>query len=107
MDLYIHHCLFKGVRMSTQNSEHGTMKSYVIGFVLSLIFTFIPYYLVVNKTVSGGVLLATILGFAVLQMIIQITFFLHLGRGPKPKWNLYFFISTVGIILVVVGGSIM
>lgn len=87
--------------------EHGTMKSYVIGFVLSLVFTLIPYYLVVNKTVSGTALLLTILGFAVMQAIIQITFFLHLGRGPKPKWNLFFFASTVGIILVVVGGSIV
>ncbi len=40
-------------------------------------------------------------------MIVQITFFLHLGRGPKPNWNLFFFIATVGIILVVVGGSIL
>ena len=90
-----------------QAREHGTMKSYVIGFILSLIFTFIPYYVVVNQTVTGTALLATILGFAVLQMVIQVTFFLHLGRGPKPNWNLFFFVATVGIILVVVGGSIM
>lgn len=87
--------------------EHGTMKSYVIGFILSLIFTFITYYLVVNQTIKGTSLLVAILGFAVLQMVVQITFFLHLGRGPRPNWNLYFFISTVGIILIVVGGSIM
>jgi cytochrome o ubiquinol oxidase subunit IV len=90
-----------------QNAEHGTMRSYVIGFILSLLFTFIPYYLVVNRTFTGTTLLAVILGFAVLQMVIQVTFFLHLGRGPKPNWNLFFFISTIGIILVVVGGSIL
>ncbi len=89
------------------NSEHGTLRSYVIGFLLSLIVTFIPYYLVVNQIVRGKVLLVTILSFAVTQMIIQVTFFLHLGRGPKPKWNLFFFISTIGIILIVVVGSIM
>ncbi len=92
---------------SEKNSEHGTVRSYVIGFILSLVFTFIPYYLVVNQTVSGSSLLVTILAFAVMQMIVQVTFFLHLGRGPKPNWNLFFFIATVGIILVVVGGSIM
>lgn len=86
--------------------EHGTVQSYIIGFILSLIFTLIPYYLVVNQNISGRSLLVTIIGFAVVQMIIQITFFLHLGRGPKPDWNLFFFISTVGIILVIVGGSI-
>lgn len=91
----------------SRQKDHGTIKSYVVGFVLSLIFTFIPYYLVVSKSISGNLLLVTILAFAVIQMIIQVTFFLHLGRGPKPKWNLFFFISTVGIILVILGGSIM
>lgn len=86
--------------------EHGTVLSYVVGFVLSLVFTFTPYYLVVNKSISGTTLVATILGFALMQMVIQILFFLHLGRGPKPLYNVVFFISTVGIILVVVGGSL-
>lgn len=94
--------------MSSSVNEQGTMRSYVVGFLLSLIFTFIPYYIVVNKVITGTErLLITILGFAFIQMIIQVTFFLHLGRGPKPRWNLFFFIATVGIILVVVGGSIM
>jgi cytochrome o ubiquinol oxidase operon protein cyoD len=90
-----------------QKLEHGTMSSYVIGFILSLVFTIIPYYIVVNKSITGNSLTAAILGFAVLQMIIQITFFLHLGRGPKPKWNLFFFMSTVGIILFIVTASIL
>jgi len=89
------------------DSEHGTMRSYIVGFLLSLVFTFIPYYMVVNHTVAGTALLSTILGFAVLQMLVQVIFFLHLGRGPKPKWNLFFFVATVGIILVVVAGSIV
>lgn len=86
--------------------EHGTTGSYIVGFILSLIFTALPYYMVVNKTVIGSGLLLAILGFAVFQMLIQVFFFLHLGRGPKPLYNVVFFISTIGIILVVVGGSI-
>jgi hypothetical protein len=62
--------------------------------------------MVVHKTVSGNSLLATILGFAVLQMLVQIFFFLHLGRGPKPLYNVVFFVCTVSTIMVVVGGSI-
>lgn len=93
-------------RNAKSDGEHGTTKSYVIGFILSLIFTAIPYYMVVQKVVSGNALLATIFGIAILQMIIQIIFFLHLGRGPKPLYNVVFFVSTVGIIIVVVGGSL-
>ncbi|MDQ3094011.1 MAG: cytochrome C oxidase subunit IV family protein [bacterium] len=88
------------------DGEHGTMRSYVIGYALSLIFTVIPFYLVVNETIRGTQLLVTILGFAFIQMLIQIFFFLHLGRGPKPFYNIVFFGATVSAILVVVGGSV-
>jgi cytochrome o ubiquinol oxidase subunit IV len=90
-----------------RDPEHGTVRSYIIGFILSLVFTFIPYLMVVNKTVSGTALLATIIGFAIVQMIIQVTFFLHLGRGPKPNWNMFFFVATVCAIIFIVGGSIL
>jgi cytochrome o ubiquinol oxidase subunit IV len=86
--------------------EHKAATSYIVGFLLSLVFTAIPYYLVVNKIIMGNRLLETILVLAVLQMAIQIFFFLHLGRGPKPLYNVVFFVSTVGVILVVVVGSI-
>ena len=87
-------------------ATRGSTLNYIIGFLLSLLFTTIPYYFVVNKVVTGNTLLALILGFAVLQMLVQIFFFLHLGRGPKPLYNVVFFISTVGIILIVVLGSV-
>jgi cytochrome o ubiquinol oxidase subunit IV len=90
---------------SHTKDEHGSVKSYVVGFILSLIFTAIPYYLVVNKTVSGTAIASIILGFALLQMLVQVFFFLHLGRGPKPAYNVVFFAATFGLILVVVGGS--
>jgi cytochrome o ubiquinol oxidase operon protein cyoD len=86
--------------------EHGTMRSYVIGFMLSLIFTAIPYYLVVSHLATGTTLLVTMLVFAVLQMVVQVVFFLHLGRERKPYWQSWFLLATVGAILVVVGGSI-
>lgn len=86
---------------------YGSISSYVIGFILSLEFTIIPYYLVTtHRTVPGTTLLTTILVLGVLQMIIQVVFFLHLGRGPKPLYNVAFFVATVGMILVVTVGSI-
>lgn len=92
---------------SKQDNEVGAVRPYTIGFIFALVFTLIPYYLVTHKTLSGNALLLAIMGFAVIQAIVQITFFLHIGRGPKPKWNLFFFVSTVFVILVVVGGSIV
>lgn len=88
------------------HDEHGTVRSYVVGFLLSLLFTAIPYYLVVSQAVTGSLLLIIILAFAFLQMAVQLLFFLHLGRGPKPLYNIGFFLGTFGAILVVVGGSV-
>ncbi len=90
-----------------KHRDDKSLASYIIGFVLSLIFTIIPYYVVVNHLLKGSSLLLAILGFAVVQLIVQVTFFLHLGRGPKPNWNLFFFAATLGIILIVVGGSLI
>lgn len=87
--------------------EHGTIKSYIIGFIASLIFTFIPYYLVTHHLHGGTGILVAILVLAVVQLVIQVEYFLHLGRGPKPRWEVYFFLSTISIILVVVGGSLI
>ena len=88
-------------------NEHGSIASYVIGFVLSLIFTIIPYYLVTRQIISGSTLLLAILAFAIIQMFIQVFFFLHLGRGPKPLYNVIFFSATAAFIVVVVGASLL
>ena len=82
------------------------MTSYVIGFIISIIFTINPYLMVVNKMVTGNALLVTILVFAVLQMAVQLLFFLHLGRGPKPLYNVVFFGATAAIIVITVGASL-
>jgi cytochrome o ubiquinol oxidase operon protein cyoD len=94
-------------RKGDLNPEHGTLQAYIIGFILSLIFTFIPYYLVVNHKASGTKLLAIILAFGVLQMLVQLLFFLHLGRKPRPTWQILFLGGTVFAVLVVTGGSII
>ncbi len=85
---------------------HGSVMSYLVGFQLSLVFTLIPYLLVVNHSLTGTRLLTAIVGLALIQMVIQILFFLHLGRGPKPLYNVAFFVATVGIIVIIIVGSL-
>ncbi len=82
------------------------LSTYITGFASSIFLTLIPYFLVTNHIGSTYVLLTVILFFALLQMIVQLIFFLHLGRETKPRWKLAVMISFVGIILIIVGGSI-
>jgi len=85
--------------------EHGTIRNYVIGFVLSLVFTLIPYFLAVNHLLIGLVLFITILAFALVQAGIQLLFFLHLGRERNPRWQSGFLMVTAGGLFVVTVGT--
>lgn len=78
--------------------------SYTIGFALSLIFTLIPYFMVTDKLVGGGLLYFWLAFFAVTQVYIQLVFFLHLNREQRPYWQrLAFGFMTVVVIIVVFG----
>ena len=59
-----------------------------------------------HETISHEVLIPLIIGIALVQLVVQLIFFLHLLNESKPRWNLIFFISTIGIILIVVVGSV-
>jgi|SRR5579859_5594901 len=84
----------------------GTLTSYSVGFICSILLTLAAYFMVVNHSLSDAALVACILALAVLQLFIQLLFFLHMGKEPKPYWNLTVFIAFVGIILIVVTGSL-
>ena len=86
--------------------KHGNTLSYTIGFILSLAFTIVAYLMVVQHWASSDVLLVSIITLAFLQLLVQLVFFLHLGRAPQARWNLVFFVTTFGIVLYVVVGSV-
>jgi cytochrome o ubiquinol oxidase operon protein cyoD len=85
--------------------EHGTIQAYVTGYGLSLVFTLVPFVLVATHAVTGIVLFGTIMVFALAQALVQILFFLHLGREHKPKWQTGFLVATAGGIFVVTVGT--
>jgi len=87
-------------------------KAYVTGFLISLIFTLIAWG-IVNRHVTNGHHLYShlfiniiVLSLAILQLVVQLIFFLHLGREKKPRWNLQALLAAVGIIIILVVGSI-
>lgn len=81
--------------------------SYSIGYALSLIFTLNAYIAVTQaeKGLSSG-LLVLLVALAVAQLIVQLVFFLHLGRESKPRWNGVAFITMCMVVFFIVAGSI-
>ncbi len=89
--------------------SHATVKSYMIGFVLSVVLTAIPFGLIMDKTHMGfgpDTVLAAILAFAVVQVFVHVVYFLHMDRSAEQRWNVLAFAFTVMILACVVAGSI-
>lgn len=93
--------------VSGHPTEHGTLRSYTIGFVLSIVFTITAYLLVVNHLYSNRhLIVSAIVGLALLQFMVQLLFFLHLGKETKPRWKLLVFIFMISVVLILVFGSL-
>jgi cytochrome o ubiquinol oxidase subunit IV len=86
--------------------QHGNAKNYIIGFILSVVLTLIPFLMVMNHSANRTTLFAVIVVTAVLQLIVQLVCFLHLGSNPEERWNLISFIFTAIVIVLLVGLSI-
>ncbi len=82
------------------------LASYVTGFVLSLVLTGVAYVSVVYHLFSIEVLLPLIIGLAVIQFVVQVIFFLHLGRERKPRWQLVTFLFMLLVLFILVIGSL-
>ncbi|MBB3110404.1 cytochrome o ubiquinol oxidase operon protein cyoD [Paenibacillus phyllosphaerae] len=85
---------------------HGSLKSYVIGFVLSIVLTIIPLVLVLNDIVEGTAAKVVLLVTAFLQFVVQLVFFMHLKEESKPRYNLMSLLLGVLLVLTIVIGSV-
>ncbi len=82
-----------------------TIAKYTVGFVLSLVLSLAAYFYVTGN--GSAVWLLPVLGvLAVVQMVIQLQFFLHLGDEVGPKYKLASLLFMLGILMIVVGGSL-
>lgn len=99
---------------SRSNPEHGggTVLSYTIGFIASIALTVAAYFVVVHhvnshhKAYSHNFLVPYLLGLAVVQLFVQLIFFLHLAKESKPRWNLIVMLFALMVVGIVVGGSL-
>lgn len=93
----------KKPELQTQRHAAG-YKSYIIGFILSIITTLLAYFFVVNELWSTDILIYLVLAIAVVQLVVQMVFFLHLGRGSR--WKAVTFYFTLLVVIIVVVGTI-
>jgi cytochrome o ubiquinol oxidase operon protein cyoD len=86
---------------------HFSAKGYVIGFLLSVVLTAIPFWLVMAKVLpTPGLTVAVILGFAAVQIVVHMIYFLHMNAKIEGGWSMLALIFTAALVLIMLAGSI-
>ena len=87
--------------------DHGTYRSYAIGFILSVILTAIPFGLVMAGGFESRALTAvTVIGFAVVQILVHMVYFLHMNGRQEEGWTMLSTIFTVVVVVILLAGSL-
>ena len=86
--------------------DHGSFKTYMIGFLLSVVLTAIPFWLVMAGVLAPQLTGLIITAFAVVQIVVHMIFFLHMNHKSEGGWNMLALIFTLVIVVIAVAGSV-
>ena len=88
-------------------AAHGSLKGYLIGFVLSVILTAIPFWMVMTGAIDNKQATAiVIMAFAVVQIVVHMVFFLHMNTASEGGWSMLALIFTLILVVIVLTGSL-
>lgn len=86
---------------------HGTLGSYLIGFVLSVILTVIPFWLVMDGTIlDKNMTVIAIMALAAVQVVVHMIFFLHMNGRAEGGWTMLSLIFTIIVVVIMLAGSL-
>ncbi|WP_058835254.1 cytochrome o ubiquinol oxidase subunit IV [Luteimonas abyssi] len=86
---------------------HASAKDYMAGFILSVVLTVIPFWLVMADVVPNSTVAAVVLlSFAAVQVVVHMVYFLHMNAKSEGGWNLLALIFTVVLVVIVLAGSL-
>lgn len=92
--------------MSAKPSYQGTLPSYIIGFISSIVLTLAAYFAVTHHLFTGRKLVWVIVALGFIQTLVQLFFFLHLGKEQRPRWGLLVFLFMLLVLLILILGSV-
>ena len=88
-------------------ATHGSRRGYLIGFGLSAVLTFLPFWLVMTGTLGTAQATAiAIVGLAFVQIVVHTIFFLHVTTRAEGGWTLLALIFAGVMIAIVISGSL-
>ena len=88
-------------------APHATFKGYMTGFVLSVILTAIPFWIVMGNVFEKPSTTAlVILAFAAVQIVVHMIYFLHMNAKAEHGWSMLALIFTVVVVGITLSGSL-
>ncbi len=84
----------------------GSRKDYIVGFVLAVILTAIPFWLVIARPLASQPAALIIMAFAAVQMVVHMIYFLHMNRRAEGGWSIMALLFTVVLVLIALSGSL-
>ena len=85
-------------------ASHGSVGSYLFGFIASLVLTAIPFALVMTHAMPAHTLIPVIVVIGVVQIIVHLIYFLHMNTSSTQSWNnLAFFFTLVILGILIIG----
>ena len=86
---------------------HSSFKGYVTGFILSVILTAIPFWLVMAKVFDKPSTTALVcVAFGAVQIVVHMIYFLHMSTKSEGGWSMLALIFTVVVVVITLSGSI-
>ncbi len=82
------------------------VRDYLIGLVLALVLTAIPFALIYFKLLAGRAMFFVIAATAIVQVVVHLRYFLHLRLSETPRENLLALGFAALLIFIMVGGSL-
>ena len=88
-------------------AAHGSLRSYLIGFGLSVVLTAIPFWLVMTGALESKQATALIImAFAAVQIVVHMIYFLHMNGKSESGWTLMALVFTLIILVIALSGSL-
>ena len=95
------------VLASHDQAGHGTLRDYVTGFVLSVVLTAIPFWIVMGGVIADGRMTAlVVMAFAVVQIVVHMIYFLHMNTKSEGGWTMLALIFTMVLVVITLSGSL-
>jgi cytochrome o ubiquinol oxidase subunit IV len=86
---------------------HGSLRDYTIGFLLSVVLTAVPFWLVMGDVSwSKQTIAFVIMGFAAVQMVVHMVYFLHMTPKSEDGWTLTSLVFTLILVVITLAGSL-